>query len=753
MTTKHRNLWSVWSAKFSTLRIAFVLALLLFVSLPPRAVYADSSGLALEFDGVNDYVRLVRTNTLMGGTTWTSSKTISVWVKPTGTTSPAVAPETGQIIVGNDFPRSFGLTRATSGGNDRLWAWNWDSNGVDRLAIDFPPNQWVHIALVHTDGTLTVYKNGALYGSVVSGNTIVSGSNGDGTLFIGGSGRSGTTTYFAGQVDDVRFWNTGLAQSAIADWMELNLTDSHPNWAQLAADYRMSNGSGTTLTDDSVHDHNGTLFGGMGNANWVISTAYGPPQEPNDPPVADAQSINLDEDSFANIVLTGSDPNNHPLTFRVETQPAHGTLSGTPPNLLYTPIANYHGADSFGFVANDGYVDSALALVSISVTSINDQPVAENDTASTLENTPVTIAVLENDSDVDNDPLSISNTGAAANGTVIHNGTVITYTPNVDYVGTETFTYTISDGNGGEASAQVSVTVIDEDVPPTISAGYALKFDGQSDYVRLARTVDILGSGWESTHSVNLWVKPTIDVTPAASDPAWCDAIFGDRPRWWGISQCVISGYDRIWIWNYDGNYDLIGVPYTRHEWVNIALVQGGGQLSAYRNGVLMGSIASGPTMQPSQSGALPFLQFGAIINNATRNWSFQGEIDEVRLWNIALTATQIQNTMYNFLNGDEPGLAAYYSMSDGSGLIVTDDSVNNWNGTIHDGLSPSVPPDGPAQWVESGAFDQPAASAIVAEELSPDGTVFLTIEGLPESEIDDVPLQSKLFLPAAGND
>jgi hypothetical protein len=166
-----------------------------------------------------------------------------------------------------------------------------------------------------------------------------------------------------------------------------------------------------------------------------------------------------------------------------------------------------------------------------------------------------------------------------------------------------------------------------------------------------------------------------------------------------------------------------------------------------------MGSTPSGPTRQPSNPSQLPFLQFGAIINNATRNWSFEGEIDEVRLWNIALTESQIQSTMYTFLNGDEPGLAAYYSMSDGSGLVVTDDSVNNWNGTIHDGLSPSVPPDGPAQWVESGAFDQPAASAIVAEELSPDGTVFLTIEGLPESEIDDEPLQNKLFLPAAVND
>ena len=57
----------------------------------------------------------------------------------------------------------------------------------------------------------------------------------------------------------------------------------------------------------------------------------------------------------------------NPLTFSVATQPAHGTLSGTAPNLTYTPAAGYSGADSFTFVANDGTVNSAPATVNITV--------------------------------------------------------------------------------------------------------------------------------------------------------------------------------------------------------------------------------------------------------------------------------------------------------------------------------------------------------------------------------------------------
>jgi hypothetical protein len=242
------------------------------------------------------------------------------------------------------------------------------------------------------------------------------------------------------------------------------------------------------------------------------------------------------------------------------------------------------------------------------------------------------------------------------------------------------------------------------------SAGFALAFDGLNDFVELAETSYILGSGWENTKTVNLWVKPTgIGTTCLYNDPAWCDAIFGDRPRWWGISRGVMDGKDRLWVWNYDGSpgspIDIIDISYEPDEWVHISLVHGAGKLQVYQHGELVGEVESGATQQPN-TGALPILHLGGIINSAERNWTFEGEIDEVRLWSRALSAEEILTDLYRILSGDEDGLAAYYQMSDGEGLVLTDDSQNNWNGTLRDGIGEVPPNDQPPAWVISGAFD-----------------------------------------------
>jgi large repetitive protein len=242
-------------------------------------------------------------------------------------------------------------------------------------------------------------------------------------------------------------------------------------------------------------------------------------------------------------------------------------------------------------------------------------------------------------------------------------------------------------------------------------AGYALEFDGSNDFVELTQTASILGPGWEGTKTVNLWAKPTGQAEVCANGvPSFCDNILGDRPRWWGISRGVLNGADRIWIWNYDGSpgssYDLIGIEYTAGEWVHISLVHGNGRLRAYKNGVEVGNLPSGLTQQPN-TGAQPVLHLGGIINNANRNWTYQGQIDEVRLWSRELSGEEINRDMYRTLVGNESGLSAYYQMSDGAGLVLTDDSVNSWNGTLKDGAG-DVPPDGfPPAWVMSGAFDR----------------------------------------------
>ncbi len=144
------------------------------------------------------------------------------------------------------------------------------------------------------------------------------------------------------------------------------------------------------------------------------------------------------------------------------------------------------------------------------------------------------------------------------------------------------------------------------------------------------------------------------------------------------------------------------------NEWANITLVHNNTTLRAYKNGDLIGSVTNGgATMQPT-TGALPELSFGAI-NDSSTIYPFQGQIDELRLWNYPLSEAEIEANMYNSLVGDEIGLKAYYQMLPGPpSVIVSDDALfSSWDGVMHDGwLNPPLGGNGTLpQWVGSDAF------------------------------------------------
>ena len=203
----------------------------------------------------------------------------------------------------------------------------------------------------------------------------------------------------------------------------------------------------------------------------------------NDAPVAYPQSQTLAEDTNRSITLIASDVDQPdadfvPLTYTVTTPPAHGILQGTQAQLTYIPDPDYNGADSFSFKVNDAQVDSNTATVSLTVTPVNDTPVPQGDTASTDEDTPVTISVLANDSDIDvGDVLHIASVSTPAHGTATIIDNQIRYTPAQDYHGTDHFTYIVSDGNSGtggltgEAEAAVDLTVISVNDAPVAEAG------------------------------------------------------------------------------------------------------------------------------------------------------------------------------------------------------------------------------------------------------------------------------------------
>jgi hypothetical protein len=176
----------------------------------------------------------------------------------------------------------------------------------------------------------------------------------------------------------------------------------------------------------------------------------------NRPPVAIAQTVTADEDIPKSITLAGSDADGNAMTHIVVSPPNRGTLSGTAPNLTYTPNPNAHGVDSFTFKVNDGTVDSPVTTVSITVRPVNDVPVAAAQTVAVASGAARSITLTG--SDVDGDALSFAVVTPPTQGVL--SGTVpnLTYTPNSNATGADSFTFKVNDGR---VDSPVATVVID----------------------------------------------------------------------------------------------------------------------------------------------------------------------------------------------------------------------------------------------------------------------------------------------------
>ncbi|PYQ71262.1 MAG: hypothetical protein DMG01_26015, partial [Acidobacteria bacterium] len=184
---------------------------------------------------------------------------------------------------------------------------------------------------------------------------------------------------------------------------------------------------------------------------------------------ANAQSVTTAEDTAKAITLTASDVDGDTLTYSIVSGPSHGSLSGAAPNVTYTPAANYNGPDSFTFKANDGTADSAAATVSITVTAVNDAPVANAQSATTNEDTakPITLAAT----DVDGDALTYSIVTGPAHGSLSGTMPDVSYTPAANYNGPDSFTFKANDGTVDSNVATVSLTVTAVNDAPSFTKG------------------------------------------------------------------------------------------------------------------------------------------------------------------------------------------------------------------------------------------------------------------------------------------
>ena len=210
---------------------------------------------------------------------------------------------------------------------------------------------------------------------------------------------------------------------------------------------------GVTITPVSNNANGITLSVSFDGGNGGGST--------NTAPVASNDSASTAENTAVTISALGNDydADGDSLTI-TGTSGVNGSAHVSGGNITYTPNTAYTGTETFTYTISDGNggTDSATITVTVVASPVNSEPVAVNDSAATTEGTSITIPVLSNDYDPDGDSISISGT-SGVNGLAQVSGGNIIFTPATGFSGTETFNYTLSDGNGGTDSATVTVTV------------------------------------------------------------------------------------------------------------------------------------------------------------------------------------------------------------------------------------------------------------------------------------------------------
>jgi hypothetical protein len=194
-----------------------------------------------------------------------------------------------------------------------------------------------------------------------------------------------------------------------------------------------------------------------------------PTTVPNAPPQAADDEATTAEDTPITVDVLANDHDETPgsLTVTVTKQPSQGTAAVLGSQVVFTPFLDATSNETFDYEVCDAGGLCDKAKVSITITPVNDAPIAVADAAETDLGAKVQIKVVDNDSDVDGDSLyvevSLSDTVSALGGTVDctkHGNTQCEYDPPATWDGSaDSFSYVVTDGNGATATAMVTITL------------------------------------------------------------------------------------------------------------------------------------------------------------------------------------------------------------------------------------------------------------------------------------------------------
>ena len=601
----------------------------------------------LSFNGTTQYVTTPITTVYQ-------QFTLSAWVKPSsaGSGAPTIISKNSYYATSwTDWPVAFFVSA------DGTRVWITVTPGIDYSTVltavspAFAPDQWHHVVATYDGTTLRAYADGA-YNQVTGSYTLPSNSRywtiGRAAMEAGGG--IGTSSY-KGSIDDVRISN--VARSA--DW--------------ILTKYRNQSSPSSFFTAGSE---------GVNHA-----------------PVAQNQSVTTNRDTPKAITLVATDADGDPLTYQIVVQPTHGTLSGTPPNVTYTPAAGYTGPDSFTFKANDGMADSNVPTVSITVTPVSGVgflyrktiTIDHTKVSATLSNFPFMVSIA-NDNDLKNhvsSPSGYDIVFIGSSGTLLDHemekwdgatGTLVAWVRIPSLSSTSDTVISMLYGNTGVTTSQENRTSVWDsnfvgvwhlpngstltandstgngnngtNYGATGAAGKidgAGSFDGTNDYISFNQSAleNVFASG--SPWTISLWVMP--GRNPASWAWIWCKAYTSHSDPYYQIDlkqypSNIIGAY--IWSTSYGtGAYLSQAATLTSGVWNKVDIVgQGGGTspfLSLYVNGNLIGTDT---TPNGSYAHYSTPITLGMDANIIGSYYAFAGSMDESRISNVARSADWI---------------------------------------------------------------------------------------------------------------
>ena len=223
-----------------------------------------------------------------------------------------------------------------------------------------------------------------------------------------------------------------------------------PNLTYIPAANWAGNDSITVLVTDS--------WGLSGSATLAITVSA-----VNDAPTINVTAAQGAEDTALVLSMAASDVDGDALTWAVTAAPTHGTLQGTAPTLTYVPQANWFGTETVTVRVTDPSGLTANATLAITVTAVNDAPTLAAIALATTSNTQVLRTLVG--TDIDGDVLTYRLASLATRGTASISGNQLTYVPNVNVSGSDSFTVEAVDPSGSAGAALVNVTITGAGMP------------------------------------------------------------------------------------------------------------------------------------------------------------------------------------------------------------------------------------------------------------------------------------------------